>query len=262
LSQIVQRQVKATEPKNLGGLPGVPAICHSLAMITSILKQPTSLAALVASLLICSGSLRALEPVAQADAFGGLSPFSEVENIARSVPASDALAVRDSRANTADDAQEPADPVVAALIRKAKTQLQARYTYGGMSPETGFDCSGFILWTYADVLAGPLPRTAVGLYELQAPKVRKNDLQPGDLMFFRIYGKRVSHVVMYIGNGKMIHATRPGARLRIESMDVPYWQRTYVGANRPLASKLVKADGIQRLLAALPSVSRSALSSR
>ncbi len=234
-------------------------------MITSILKQPTRLAAVAGALLFFCGSSSAFEPVGNADAFAGLSPFSEVDNTPRVdstvllAPASslDGMSGRQGDAN-----EEVRDPVVAALIRKAKTQLQARYTYGGSSPETGFDCSGFILWTYADVLAGPLPRTALGLYDLDAPRVRKADLEPGDLMFFRIYGNRVSHVVMYIGDGKMIHATRPGARLRIESMEIPYWQRAYVGANRPLASKLVKADGLQRLLAALPSVSRSALSSR
>jgi cell wall-associated NlpC family hydrolase len=125
------------------------------------------------------------------------------------------------------------------FIARAKTQLNSMYHFGGSDVDTGFDCSGFVGWIFAEILRSPLPRTAVGIAAADAPKVSRTDLMPGDVLLYVIHGNRVSHVALYIGERKFIHATRPGQRLRIESMDLPYWRARYAGARRILGSALV-----------------------
>jgi murein DD-endopeptidase len=134
------------------------------------------------------------------------------------------------------------DPLAEALIERAQTQLGTAYHFGGTTPKEGFDCSGFVGWVYRELLREPLPRVAEAMYKLHAPAVGKSDLRPGDLMFYRIFGGKVSHVSMYIGERKFIHATRPGQALRVESMDLPYWRQRFVGAKRVLGSELVKSE--------------------
>jgi hypothetical protein len=129
-----------------------------------------------------------------------------------------------------------------SLIAKAKTQVNSMYRFGGASPETGFDCSGFINWVFAGVTRKPLPRQSELLYKLPGEAVAEADLQPGDLMFYRTMGKRISHVTIYVGNREFIHATRTGQRLRVESMDSAYWVRRYAGAKRILGTDLARAD--------------------
>jgi murein DD-endopeptidase len=128
------------------------------------------------------------------------------------------------------------------LIARAKSQVNTMYRFGGTSPETGFDCSGFIGWIFSEVTRTPLPRTADSLFQLNSPSVASGDLRAGDLLFFRTFGNRVSHVSMYIGNRTFIHATRAGQPLRTENMDLPYWRQRFVGAKRVLGTPLVSTE--------------------
>ncbi len=125
------------------------------------------------------------------------------------------------------------------LIARAKSQINTIYRFGGTSPETGFDCSGFIGWIFSEVTRTPLPRTADSLFQLNSPSVASTELRAGDLLFYRTFGNRVSHVSMYIGNRTFIHATRAGQPLRTENMDLPYWRQRFVGAKRVLGTPLV-----------------------
>ena len=128
------------------------------------------------------------------------------------------------------------------LLARARSQLNSMYHFGGTSPEQGFDCSGFVGWVYHDVLRTALPRVADAMYKIDAPRISATQLAPGDLMFYRIAGSRVSHVTMYVGDRQFIHATRAGQPLRIESMDMPYWRQRFAGAKRILGTPLVKAQ--------------------
>lgn len=128
------------------------------------------------------------------------------------------------------------------LLARARSQLNSMYHFGGASPEQGFDCSGFVGWVYHDVLRTALPRVADAMYKIDAPRISATQLAPGDLMFYRIAGSRVSHVTMYVGDRQFIHATRAGQPLRIESMDMPYWRQRFAGAKRILGTPLVKAQ--------------------
>ncbi len=128
------------------------------------------------------------------------------------------------------------------LLTRARSQLNSMYHFGGTNPEQGFDCSGFVGWVYHDVLRTALPRVADAMYKIDAPRISATQLAPGDLMFYRITGSRVSHVTMYVGDRQFIHATRAGQPLRIESMDMPYWRQRFAGAKRILGTPLLKAQ--------------------
>jgi hypothetical protein len=109
--------------------------------------------------------------------------------------------------------------------------LGVPYKRGGNTAETGFDCSGFVRAIYEQSVGLLLPRRA----EQQAAatqRIDKNDLQPGDLVFFNTMRRAFSHVGIYVGDGKFIHSPKPGAEVRVESMGVSYWQRRFDGARR------------------------------
>lgn len=152
-------------------------------------------------------------------------------------PVAALIAAEPMSANTA----EPQE-LVDTLLARARSQLDSMYHFGGTTPKQGFDCSGFVGWIYRDVLQAELPRVAGAIYKIDAPRVAATKLSPGDLMFYRISGGRVSHVTMYVGGRNFIHATRAGQRLRIESMDMPYWRQRFAGAKRILGTHLLKAQ--------------------
>ena len=102
---------------------------------------------------------------------------------------------------------------------------------GGNSAETGFDCSGFVRAMYEQTVGLILPRNAA--QQAKATEViDKKDLQPGDLVFFNTMRRAFSHVGIYVGDGKFIHAPRSGAQVRVEDMGASYWQRRFNGARR------------------------------
>ena len=106
-----------------------------------------------------------------------------------------------------------------------------RYKYGGNSPEAGFDCSGFVRYVFKQAASLTLPRTALAMSQLGTP-VTKNELQPGDLVFFNTLKSTFSHVGIYLGNNRFIHSPRAGGVVRIESMDTEYWAQRFNGAKR------------------------------
>lgn len=117
------------------------------------------------------------------------------------------------------------------LVVNAMAFLGAPYKWGGSNFETGFDCSGFVKAIYEQTAGLVLPRRA----EQQATSGQKIDaaeLQPGDLVFFNTMRRAFSHVGIYVGGGKFIHAPKPGAEVRIESMGVAYWTSRFDGARR------------------------------
>ena len=116
------------------------------------------------------------------------------------------------------------------LISNAMGFIGVAYRFGGTSP-TGFDCSGFMQYVFRKAFAVNLPRTSaaqasVGSY------VSRSELRPGDMVFFRTHGSRISHVGMYIGNDRFIHAPRTGKRIEITSLSSKYWNARYATARR------------------------------
>jgi cell wall-associated NlpC family hydrolase len=122
------------------------------------------------------------------------------------------------------------------LVVTAIGFLGVPYKRGGNTVETGFDCSGFVRAMYNQTVGHLLPRRA----EEQAAatqKIDRSELKPGDLVFFNTMRRAFSHVGIYVGDGKFIHAPRTGAEVRVEDMNGSYWQRRFNGARRVLSAQ-------------------------
>ncbi|NTW77715.1 MAG: hydrolase [Syntrophaceae bacterium] len=116
-----------------------------------------------------------------------------------------------------------------ALVKTAREFIGVPYLWGGTSPESGFDCSGLTMTVYQ--LNGlNLPRHSATQYDAGNP-IDKQNLQKGDLVFFATNGNgKVSHVGIYIGNDRFIHAPSRGKNIRIESMSCNFFAKRYLGA--------------------------------
>ena len=111
----------------------------------------------------------------------------------------------------------------------ARDMIGKPYRYGGASPR-GFDCSGLVYYSYHR--AGiEIPRTTVEQYR-QSKHLTLAKLQPGDLIFFRLYRRKPSHVGIYAGGGRFIHAPSSGKRVSYASLSDPYWETRVIGAGR------------------------------
>jgi cell wall-associated NlpC family hydrolase len=135
-------------------------------------------------------------------------------------------------------AAAPTDPVAAgasgeqseaALI--ALSLVGTRYAAGGGSPETGFDCSGLVAYVFARSMQLRLPRNTFDLARASAA-VEPGELRPGDLVFYNTQRRAFSHVGIYLGESRFVHAPSTGGAVRIEAMDLRYWAQRFDGARR------------------------------
>ena len=117
------------------------------------------------------------------------------------------------------------------LIRSAMGLLGVAYRWGGTSVRTGFDCSGFMQHIFRNSMGINLPRTSA-MQSKMGTMVSRSELQPGDMVFFRTVRGRISHVGLFIGNNRFIHAPRTGKRIEITSLSNKYWDRKYAFARR------------------------------
>lgn len=106
-----------------------------------------------------------------------------------------------------------------------------QYKYGGNSPETGFDCSGFVRYVFKQAASLTLPHSSLAISQI-GKTVPKNELQPGDLVFFNTLKSTFSHVGIYLGNNRFIHSPSKGGQVRVESMQDGYWAKRFNGAQR------------------------------
>jgi NlpC/P60 family len=117
------------------------------------------------------------------------------------------------------------------LAMQAIGTLGIRYKFGGVTPENGLDCSGLVRYVFKEAWGKDLPRTSAEISHV-GQQVDLKNLQPGDLVFYNTLKRGFSHVGIYLGDNKFIHAPAPGGEVRIESMDVGYWKRRFNGARR------------------------------
>ncbi len=120
------------------------------------------------------------------------------------------------------------------VLSRAVNVLGTPYRWGGSSPSKGFDCSGLVKYAFNDIDEVDLPRTSNAMASGHGLKVAREDLKPGDLLFFNIKSRRVNHVAIYLGNDRFIHAPRRGKNVTIDTLNKPYWQKHYVVAKRVL----------------------------
>jgi len=121
----------------------------------------------------------------------------------------------------------PGDLVASASLE----ELGVRYTWGGDDPGKGFDCSGLVLFVFRKTVGLELPHRARLQRKLGKP-VPLAELAPGDLVFFNTRGNPGSHVGIYIGKQRFVHAPSRKARVRVDTLDNRYWAKRYTGARR------------------------------
>lgn len=126
-----------------------------------------------------------------------------------------------------------ANPSIAAkVINSAENKLGSTYVYGDTGKD-GYDCSGLVYSIYNNELGISIPRSSVSQSTF-GKQVSKSDLQEGDLVFFNTVGNGVSHVGIYVGDGKFIHASSGQGKVMTSSLDEGYYQERYVNATRVL----------------------------
>lgn len=127
--------------------------------------------------------------------------------------------------------KDKASGQAAGMVEQAMGLLGVPYRRGGNSENTGFDCSGFVRHLYEKSVGQILPRRAVD--QARATEViDREELKPGDLVFFNTMRRAFSHVGIYVGDGKFIHAPRAGKAVNVEDMRSAYWQKRFNGARR------------------------------
>lgn len=112
------------------------------------------------------------------------------------------------------------------IVDTAKHYMGVRYKYGGESP-SGFDCSGYVMYVYKKNGIS-LSRATVSQYK-EGRKIPMSNARPADLVFFKTMGGRISHVGIYLGKGKFIHAPSTGKKVSVASMNNKYWRRKFAG---------------------------------
>jgi cell wall-associated NlpC family hydrolase len=120
---------------------------------------------------------------------------------------------------------------VGQTLEEALGLIGIRYRRGGTSPETGFDCSGFVGHVFREGLGVYLPHNAKQISKT-GEVIAKQEMQPGDLVFFNTMRRAFSHVGIYLGDNKFIHSPRTGGSVRVEDMTESYWRKRFDGARR------------------------------
>jgi cell wall-associated NlpC family hydrolase len=131
----------------------------------------------------------------------------------------------------------PADPFASNdVLMRAIGLVGTPYRYGGNTPAGGFDCSGLVGYVFQDAAARALPRSTAGLVAMRAPAVGALELEPGDLVFFNPGGGSASHIGIFVGEGRFVHAPSTGGTVRLDRLDADYWRQSFVAARRVLTA--------------------------
>ena len=152
------------------------------------------------------------------------------------------LQLQESTASLPTAAEPFAPEQAATLLQQTSTSIETtlndaldligiRYRRGGSSPESGFDCSGFVSHVFREGLGLYLPHSAREMSKAGSP-VEREDLKPGDLVFFNTVRKTISHVGIYLGDNLFVHAPHRGAKIRIDDLGARYWLRHFKAARR------------------------------
>ncbi|WP_174909841.1 C40 family peptidase [Burkholderia diffusa] len=190
------------------------------------------------------GALFAAAPVAFADE---VSSFNQNVTNSTQIGSSSSLQQTSAQPSSggaksflAGMAGKAGDVVVGAL-----NMIGVRYRWGGNSPDSGLDCSGFVRYVFQDTLGMSLPRRAEEMSRV-GEKVSMSNLKPGDLVFFNTMRRTFSHVGIYIGDNKFVHSPSTGSTVRVDDLDSGYWEKRFTGARRIESAFPMKADDLRQ----------------
>ena len=127
------------------------------------------------------------------------------------------------------EASRPPSPQRNDVVLFAMGLLDTRYSRGGRGPATGFDCSGLVSHVFQEAAGLRVRGTSAELGQKARP-VPVDRIQPGDLVFFNTLGPRHSHVGVYVGNGRFVHASNPRTGVRMDHLDNRYYAQRFEGA--------------------------------
>lgn len=127
------------------------------------------------------------------------------------------------------------------ITLEAMSLVGIPYRYGGNTPDSGFDCSGLVRYVVLRAAGVNLPRTTADMSGV-GTSFDRDQLASGDLIFFNTTGRAHSHVGIYVGQGKFVHAPNTGGTVRLESLYIPYWARRIDGVRRVAANKAPAGD--------------------
>ncbi|NJR71678.1 MAG: C40 family peptidase [Gammaproteobacteria bacterium] len=121
--------------------------------------------------------------------------------------------------------------------------IGVNYKYGGSTPESGFDCSGFVRHLFASILSIDLPRSSMAMAKTaQGVAIERGALKSGDLVFYNTRKRAYSHVGIYIGEYRFIHAPSRGKSVEIVDMNERYWVKRFNGARRIVKEPAIQSD--------------------
>ncbi|QHE92126.1 peptidoglycan endopeptidase [Pandoraea fibrosis] len=141
------------------------------------------------------------------------------------------VAVEESHVQRAQKLLSNVTDKASDVVLGALNYIGVRYKYGGNTPDSGLDCSGFVRYVFQDTLNFMLPRRSEEMSQV-GERIAKTDLKPGDLVFFNTMRRSFSHVGIYIGGDKFVHAPATGGKIRVEELNGSYWSARYNGARR------------------------------
>jgi cell wall-associated NlpC family hydrolase len=119
------------------------------------------------------------------------------------------------------------------VVARARELIGIPYRFGGTTVASGFDCSGLLVYLFRTEVGMKLPRTTGEMIDSDSLRIHRDELKPGDAVFFNRNGRgNVSHVGVYIGNNQFIHAPSSGGRIRLDSLGDHYWERSFTTARR------------------------------
>jgi cell wall-associated NlpC family hydrolase len=216
LSRLVFRRIVRLTVRQ--GLPILRPMLHLMR-----LPRPAAVAVALGCALAAGAACAAPDPGPTTDSPGRLLAGSGMS--ATTAPAKVAAPAVELVQRVGDRASE--------MVFTAMGFLGVPYKRGGSTDTAGFDCSGFTRHIFELTLGRVLPRRADE--QAKAPglvPVAKDELRPGDLVFFNTLKRTFSHVGIYVGEGRFIHAPRPGGEVRVEQMGLAYWRHRFTGARR------------------------------
>lgn len=192
--------------------------------------------ALVTLLTACAVQPEQIESRLPLQSFQFDFPADLSESDVNAQSASDELTERQLR-ELAEGKSYKLPALADSVLERGFTLVGTPYRYGGSSTKTGFDCSGFVGFVFRKEAGIELPRSTREMINLDAPRIKRSELKPGDVVFFNNRGRgRVSHAGIYIGDDQFIHSSssRSGG-VRVDSLDDTYWRTSFMQAKRVLA---------------------------
>jgi cell wall-associated NlpC family hydrolase len=132
-------------------------------------------------------------------------------------------------------ADPPAPPphFANAVLMRAIGLVGTPYRYGGNTPQGGFDCSGLVGFVFADAAGLALPRSTGEIARVPGARLDRGQLAAGDLVLFG-ERERITHIGIYVGDARFVHAPSSGGTVRLDPLDAPYWRQRFIGGRRLL----------------------------